>query len=162
MGTSLESGGTKFRFSQQLTYLSSTARPLRARILLTRYGLCRREFGFVLEGRKVVVDDVRVRAVGRSPPVARPTLETAPAGEEVPTPADHMSCYWEGLGRVDDTPVYMLAELKAGHRLEGGYGAVRPCLTVRRGTVGPDWVGFTCWSNTNTLSACDEIVTVFH
>lgn len=79
----------------------------------------RREFGFVLEGRKVVVDDVRVRAVGRTPPVERPIVEAAPEGQETPEPADRASCYWEGLGRVDNTAVHMLADLKAGHRVEG-------------------------------------------
>lgn len=73
----------------------------------------------MLEGRAVVVDDVRVRAVGRSPPAHRPTVEAAPAGQESsPVPVDRASCYWEGLGRVD-TAVHKLAELKAGHRVEG-------------------------------------------
>lgn len=81
--------------------------------------LSSREFGFVLEGRAVVVDDIRVRAVGRSPPAQRPTVETAPVGQEPsPVPVDRASCYWEGLGRVD-TAVHKLAELKAGHRVEG-------------------------------------------
>ena len=79
----------------------------------------RREFGFILEGRTVVVDDVRVRAVGRTPPRHRPTVEAAPPGKEgTPEPVDHASCYWEGLGRVN-TPVHKLAGLKAGHRVEG-------------------------------------------
>lgn len=77
-----------------------------------------REFGFVLEGRAVVVDDIRVRAVGRSPPAPRPKVGAAPPGQETPEPVDRESCYWEGLGRVD-TAVHKLAELKAGHRVEG-------------------------------------------
>ncbi|CAN0574847.1 unnamed protein product, partial [Laminaria digitata] len=78
----------------------------------------RREFGFVLEGRAVIVDDVRVRAVGQSPPAHRPTVGPPPPGQETPDPVDHASCYWEGLGRVE-TAVHKLAELKAGHRVEG-------------------------------------------
>lgn len=78
----------------------------------------RREFGFILEGRTVVVDDVRVRGVGRSPPAPRPMIEKAGVGQEEPRPADHEPCYWEGLGRVE-TPVHMLAQLKAGHQIEG-------------------------------------------
>lgn len=81
----------------------------------------RREFGFVLEGRVVVIDDIRVRAVGRSPPVVRPTVAVATPGQEAnPVPIDRASCYWEGLGRVD-TPVHKLAELKAGHKVEGEF-----------------------------------------
>eukprot|EP00903_Cladosiphon_okamuranus_P015215 g14063.t1 len=90
----------------------------------------RREFGFVLEGRAVVVDDVRVRAVGRSPPAQRPTVEAAPVGQESsPVPADRASCYWEGLGRVD-TAVHKLAELKAGHRVEGPAILIQDVSTV--------------------------------
>lgn len=73
----------------------------------------------MLEGRAVVIDDIRVRAVGRSPPVVRPTVGAATPGQEAsPVPVDRASCYWEGLGRVD-TPVHKLAELKAGHKVEG-------------------------------------------
>eukprot|EP00752_Nemacystus_decipiens_P005177 g4697.t1 len=90
----------------------------------------RREFGFVLEGRAVVVDDVRVRAVGRSPPAHRPTVAAAPAGQESnPVPVDRASCYWEGLGRVD-TAVHKLADLKAGHRVEGPAILIQDVSTV--------------------------------
>ncbi|CAM9536473.1 unnamed protein product [Pylaiella littoralis] len=94
------------------------------------FGQYRREFGFVLEGRAVVVDDVRVRAVGRSPPAHRPRVGTAPPGQESsPVPVDRASCYWEGLGRVN-TAVHKLAELKAGHRVEGPAILIQDVSTV--------------------------------
>lgn len=65
-----------------------------------------------------MVDDVRVRGVGRSPPAHRPTVDAAAEGHKAPEPMDCASCYWEGLGRVD-TAVHKLAELKAGHVVEG-------------------------------------------
>ncbi|CAN0423210.1 unnamed protein product, partial [Discosporangium mesarthrocarpum] len=77
-----------------------------------------REFGFILEGRPVLIDDVRVRGVGRTPRAPRPPVAAAEAGEGGPEPADHVMCYWAGRGRVR-TPVHMLAELKAGHSIEG-------------------------------------------
>lgn len=64
------------------------------------------------------MDDIRVRAVGRSPPAHRPTVGVASLGQEAPDPIDSASCYWEGLGRVD-TAVHKLADLKAGHKVEG-------------------------------------------
>lgn len=66
----------------------------------------------------VVVDDVRVRGIGRTPLAQRPRIPTVGAGQETPLARQHASCYWDGLGRVD-TPVHMLAELKAGHKVEG-------------------------------------------
>lgn len=66
----------------------------------------------------MVVDDVRVRGIGRTPLATRPMIPTVGAGQETPLASHHASCYWDELGRVD-TPVHMLAELKAGHKVEG-------------------------------------------
>ena len=76
-----------------------------------------REFGFKLTGRNVLVDDVRVRATGRSQAGARPKVAAAAAGEQ-PTPTDHEAVYFEGLGRVQ-TPLYKAEELKAGFVVPG-------------------------------------------
>lgn len=62
-----------------------------------------------------------MRAVGRSAHARRPTVEAAPEGQETPEPVDHNSCFWEGLGRVN-TAVHKLADLMAGHTVEGETG----------------------------------------
>jgi len=83
----------------------------------------RREFGFVLRGREVLAEDVRLRAVARSaaggpagqrgsPGHANPPPVAAPA------PAFRHSVYFAGAGRVA-TPVFMLDSLAEGVRVEG-------------------------------------------
>ena len=46
------------------------------------YGQYRREFGFVLEGRSIVVDDVRVRATGRAVKLPRAESVTQQPGRD--------------------------------------------------------------------------------
>uniref|UniRef100_A0A2K5E207 5-oxoprolinase, ATP-hydrolysing n=1 Tax=Aotus nancymaae TaxID=37293 RepID=A0A2K5E207_AOTNA len=79
----------------------------------------RREFGFVIPERPVVVDDVRVRGTGRS----GLRLEDAPKAQTGPPRVDKMTqCYFEG--GYQETPVYLLGELGYGHKLQG------PCLII--------------------------------
>ncbi|KAK9471535.1 Hydantoinase B/oxoprolinase-domain-containing protein [Dipodascopsis tothii] len=80
------------------------------------------EFGFTLPDRDVVVDDVRVRAVGRSPAPAEPSVDAALAAAvpvDVPAARAHAvaAVYFDG-GRVP-TPVFRLASLAAGDRVPG-------------------------------------------
>eukprot|EP00192_Tetraselmis_astigmatica_P024420 CAMPEP_0117686190 /NCGR_PEP_ID=MMETSP0804-20121206/22277_1 /TAXON_ID=1074897 /ORGANISM="Tetraselmis astigmatica, Strain CCMP880" /LENGTH=687 /DNA_ID=CAMNT_0005497785 /DNA_START=422 /DNA_END=2482 /DNA_ORIENTATION=+ len=77
----------------------------------------RREFGFVLEDRAVLADDVRVRAVGSSQMYTDMTGDTSDPGE-LPTPAMVVSAYFEEGGR-QETPVYQLEELRPGHKVQG-------------------------------------------
>lgn len=85
-----------------------------------------------------MVDDVRVRAVGRTPLKQRPKVEEAlQAGDgqtSTPGPVDHELCYWECSGRVN-TPVHKLADLKAGHRVKGEDNPVNVCLLLGRGAA---------------------------
>lgn len=88
----------------------------------------KREFGFVLKGRDVVVDDVRVRATARdgaahadlSDPAntVKGALQAAAAG--VPPPISHRSTsvYFPGAGRVP-TPIFMLASMSRGQTVRG-------------------------------------------
>jgi 5-oxoprolinase (ATP-hydrolysing) len=83
-------------------------------------GQYRREFGFELLGRDILIDDYRVRAVvlGDSPEMppnppslgAPPTLETTRA---------YFENGWE------DVPVYKEADIKPGHEIAG------PCLIIQ-------------------------------
>lgn len=76
-----------------------------------------REFGFKLEGRDVLVDDVRVRVTGRGQSEARFRVAVAGEGEK-PRPVDYGSVFFEGIGRVE-TPLYKAEGLKAGFVVPG-------------------------------------------
>ncbi len=77
-------------------------------------GLYQREFGFTLEAREIIVDDLRVRAGARSTGLQRykPAPALAPA-----RPEREVSVYFAG-GWLK-TPVYRLENLKAGHLISG-------------------------------------------
>ncbi|XP_042148040.1 5-oxoprolinase isoform X2 [Ixodes scapularis] len=74
----------------------------------------KREFGFVLRGRDIVVDDVRVRAVGRS---CLTHSHQLPRAEGDPQPTEETQCYFED--RYYTTPVFLLNKLLAGHVVQG-------------------------------------------
>ncbi|XP_027713466.1 5-oxoprolinase isoform X2 [Vombatus ursinus] len=77
------------------------------------------EFGFIIPDRPILVDDVRVRGMGRSG--LRP--EYPPQAQNGPARVDRVTqCYFEG--GYQNTPVYQLGELGQGHRLPG------PCLII--------------------------------
>ena len=79
-----------------------------------------REYGFSLEeGRLILIDDARVRAVGASPPPAHRPIAKADAPGAAPAPAEHTRVYFEEGGWADAVPVHLLAELKAGHVVVG-------------------------------------------
>ncbi|KAF9036133.1 hypothetical protein BDZ89DRAFT_1157685 [Hymenopellis radicata] len=82
------------------------------------------EFGFLLETKTITVDDIKVRGIGK-------TFDTL--GESVysevsrlqrstvsPDSSDSKhSVYFEKLGRVNDTPVYLLDQLRVGDEVKG-------------------------------------------
>jgi 5-oxoprolinase (ATP-hydrolysing) len=94
----------------------------------------RREFGFALEGRAVVVDDLRVRAAAAGAGLAEPG---APPGEPgpLPPPAAVAEAYFERGGRLA-TPAHRLAELRPGHALPGPAIVIDEISTV---LVEPGW-----------------------
>ena len=79
-----------------------------------------REFGFVLEGRELVIDDyrVRVRVPGSTPP---PQPHVDPKGAP-PASYQHRAYFESGWHQV---PVYKMDDLEAGHQVEG------PCIVVQ-------------------------------
>mmetsp|Transcript_21820 Transcript_21820/g.33554 ORF Transcript_21820/g.33554 Transcript_21820/m.33554 type:complete len:1078 (-) Transcript_21820:69-3302(-) len=78
----------------------------------------RREYGFELSaGREVLVDDARVRAIGRSATPNRAPIPTAI--QTNPTPSEVCRVYFAETGWLDGVPVYELMELCAGHVLPG-------------------------------------------
>ncbi len=74
----------------------------------------RREFGFELAGRPVLVDDLRVRAAAAGADLE--SRELAPATGPA-RPRRRTSCYFAGGWR--STPVYYLEDLAAGHEFAG-------------------------------------------
>ena len=74
----------------------------------------RREFGFELANRDILVDDVRVRAVAKSPGLQKFPI---PQKTEPPQSDHHTRCYFEGGWH--DTPIFLLEQLGAGQRLNG-------------------------------------------
>jgi len=87
-----------------------------------------REFGFVLEGRDILIDDYRVRAVvqGDTPvaPPRPPSLGPPPLSEDTGTHRAYFELGWE------DVPVYKVEDLKPGHEIQGPSIIVQPISTV--------------------------------
>ncbi|KAG2488023.1 hypothetical protein HYH03_013330 [Edaphochlamys debaryana] len=94
----------------------------------------RREFGFVLD-REVWVDDVRVRAVGRSRPLPDDAMAPVEAPGPLPAPVTTTSAYFEPRGR-QPTPAYALDALAPGHALEGPALLIDAISTI---VVEPGW-----------------------
>jgi len=80
----------------------------------------RREFGFDLTGREIIVDDLRVRAVAKSPGLQQFIIAEnstdAQSRDEVPA-SKQTRCYFSG--GWFDTPIYHLEKLGAGLSLQG-------------------------------------------
>ncbi|PRW57398.1 5-oxoprolinase [Chlorella sorokiniana] len=76
-----------------------------------------REFGFTLEKRRILVDDLRVRASGRHAELPEAGEAPQHAGP-LPQPAATSSAYFEVGGR-QPTPAYLLSDLQPGHAVPG-------------------------------------------
>ena len=76
--------------------------------------LYQREFGFELKGRDILVDDIRVRSIGKAS-----TLKSFPIAEAInpPQKLSSVRCYF--TGGWQDTALYNQEILKAGHSIEG-------------------------------------------
>ncbi|KAJ9590444.1 hypothetical protein L9F63_016531 [Diploptera punctata] len=72
------------------------------------------EFGFTIEGRTILVDDIRVRGVGKCFTHADPPT---PSAEEPPKIDKVTEVYFEN--GLHSTSVYLLKELKSGHMIPG-------------------------------------------
>ncbi|HEX9843764.1 MAG TPA: hydantoinase B/oxoprolinase family protein, partial [bacterium] len=80
-----------------------------------------REYGFDSDA-PVLIDDLRVRVVGRSETLRKVPV---PAAQGPIAPIDHARTYFEGGWR--ETDVYDWADLRAGHRIAG------PALIIQDG-----------------------------
>ncbi|XP_033609037.1 5-oxoprolinase isoform X3 [Cryptotermes secundus] len=78
---------------------------------LQRY---QREFGFTIQGRVIVVDDIRVRGIGKS---LVQTDSPVPAAEGPPRVDKEVDVYFES--GYHHASVYILGDLHAGHEIPG-------------------------------------------
>ncbi|GAA5835484.1 hypothetical protein JCM3766R1_006429 [Sporobolomyces carnicolor] len=85
----------------------------------------RNEFGFLLDSKAIMVDDVRVRGIGKSHEgLGESTLSEADRFEFVAVDVDHKrepkyaSMYFESTGR-SDVPIFLLDKLAPGELVHG-------------------------------------------
>ena len=90
-----------------------------------------REFGFDLVGRDILIDDIRVRARGKSAGLSKIPITEAAQG--APPKLDTAPCYFESGWH--DTDLYDLDHLKAGHTIDGPAIIIHDTSTI---TVEPD------------------------
>ncbi|KAH9931741.1 5-oxoprolinase [Amylocystis lapponica] len=82
------------------------------------------EFGFLLETKTVIVDDVKVRGIGKTFDTLGESVYSEVAKiQERPVDRSKVdstySVYFDRVGRVKDTPVYLLPALEVGDAVEG-------------------------------------------
>ncbi|XP_077982211.1 5-oxoprolinase-like isoform X2 [Glandiceps talaboti] len=75
----------------------------------------KREFGFTISGRSILVDDIRVRGTGKT--YLDTNEEVKPSGK-TPRVETVTKAYFEDGGMLD-TNVYLLDELSCGHNIQG-------------------------------------------
>ena len=74
----------------------------------------KREFGFNLENRDILVDDLRVMSIGKTSSLKKIPIENSC---RAPDPIDSVSCYFEGGWQK--TAVFRLEELKGRQHIDG-------------------------------------------
>ncbi|EFA77516.1 hypothetical protein PPL_12118 [Heterostelium album PN500] len=77
----------------------------------------KREYGFLIIGRDLLVDDIRVRAAAKGSTL-KPIAINDAESPEAPKANRFNQVYFNNLGRVN-TPVYLLTELSGGHVIAG-------------------------------------------
>lgn len=73
------------------------------------------EFGFVIRGRRVIVDDIRVRGSGKSNTPHENDIES---GKGSPKVVNRVKTYFDGTGLIE-VGVVLSTDLSAGHVLQG-------------------------------------------
>lgn len=79
---------------------------------LERY---RTEFGFVLQNRRIIVDDIRIRGLGKNE--TPPELQVGQAQEKTPTAEAYTEVHFDQ--GAFQTPIYLTKHLLAGHQISG-------------------------------------------
>ena len=79
------------------------------------------EFGFTLPDRTIIVDDIRVRAVGKSN-TSDTKLQTDLEKDSVPSPKQQIECYFSS--GFESTNVYIIEDVPTGAHIQG------PCIII--------------------------------
>jgi len=90
----------------------------------------RREFGFDLKNRDILVDDLRVRSRGEAKGLSKVPIDAA---EGPAAPVDHRPCYFDDGWQ--ETAIYRMQDLKAGHTVNGPAVIIQDTATI---VVEPD------------------------
>ncbi|KAF9005170.1 5-oxoprolinase [Cyathus striatus] len=83
------------------------------------------EFGFLLETKSIIVDDIKVRGVGKTFDTLGESVfeEVDKLNTNLVNPTSHAdsrySVYFDKVGRVEETPIYLLDKLNVGDAIEG-------------------------------------------
>jgi 5-oxoprolinase (ATP-hydrolysing) len=85
----------------------------------------RREFGFDLKNRDILVDDLRVRSRGEAAGLRKVPVEAA---DGPAAPVDHRPCYF-GKG-WETTAIHRMQDLKAGHAVNGPSIIIQDTATI--------------------------------
>ena len=88
----------------------------------------KREYGFELSERSILVDDVRIRAVGNGKPVVRSAIADGNPGVAA-TPTEFVSVFFERGGR-QTVPVYPMDLLMGGESIAGPAIIIQNVATV--------------------------------
>eukprot|EP00850_Spirogloea_muscicola_P012837 SM000084S23173 [mRNA] locus=s84:572357:584658:- [translate_table: standard] len=104
----------------------------------------RKEYGFKLQGRDIMIDDIRIHGVGKTDLLKQ--IQVAQEDGPPKAEANTASCYF--LGSWHQSPVYVLDTLKAGHRISGpavimngtSTVIVEPQCSARITTYGNIWI----------------------
>lgn len=78
----------------------------------------KREFGFNIPEREILVDDVRIRGIGFTSDTFLPKSVKEDASNEEPKITSHTQCYFENVGYVQ-TPIYFFDDLKYSKPIHG-------------------------------------------
>ncbi|EGC31170.1 hypothetical protein DICPUDRAFT_50323 [Dictyostelium purpureum] len=77
----------------------------------------KREYGFIIKGRDLLIDDIRVRVYAKGSDLNAITIPDADPNSP-PKPELVHKCYFESTGRTD-TPVFLLKKLGGGDSISG-------------------------------------------
>ncbi|MCO5549739.1 hypothetical protein L7F22_003212 [Adiantum nelumboides] len=123
----------------------------------------KQEFGFVLTDKDIIVDDIRVRGIGKSFDTLKETAhsehdrlrkeqkDTFPSAKEAIEKATKRKVYFEGPGRIE-VPIIRLHDTKTGQGIKGPAILVDETQTI---VVEPECEAHFC-SNTVLLSILYE------
>ncbi|MCI5164469.1 MAG: 5-oxoprolinase, partial [Candidatus Electrothrix sp. AX5] len=95
-----------------------------------------REFGFTLQDRAILIDDLRVRSAGQAGRVEKQLITEVDAeSEAIPVQQALVPVWFSFKEGEQDTPLYRLDELRAGHEIPGPAILIQDTATI---VVEPD------------------------